>query len=270
MDTRLSIIHWKGLPTSNIESIRLLAHSFLFELDEFFKKKSNECYTRWMDDIVIGADDEVKATEIISATSDFLKSRGLALNLAKTHIYNSSKARCQFLIDINIWIDEFESKIEKKLTQPQIKTLENELKNEFKKHLKDTQPKYWDKISKRFITQFIRLKSKKLLSEVKKLYLNTPAIRPNLIYYLSDFGYSSKTRKIVSEILDELKIFDDITLFKICHLLTNWNIGTDAASLTYIKEIHKKLMFFTFSRKSPFDFYCILCFINNNIKFSFV
>jgi len=44
----------RGLPTSNLEAIRLLAHSFLFEVDAVLKENTEDCFTRWMDDIVIG------------------------------------------------------------------------------------------------------------------------------------------------------------------------------------------------------------------------
>jgi len=46
----------RGLPITNIEGVRLLAHSFLFEVDEVLKQKTNNCFTRWMDDIVVGVD----------------------------------------------------------------------------------------------------------------------------------------------------------------------------------------------------------------------
>ncbi|SCW88104.1 Reverse transcriptase (RNA-dependent DNA polymerase), partial [Paenibacillus tianmuensis] len=79
----------RGLPTTNIEGVRLLAHSFLFEIDEVLKQKTNNSFTRWMDDITIGVDSKKQAIETISEISDMLKSRGLALNLSKTNIYNA-------------------------------------------------------------------------------------------------------------------------------------------------------------------------------------
>jgi len=46
----------RELPTTNLEGVRLLAHSFLFELDTVLKNTSNDSFTRWMDDIIIGID----------------------------------------------------------------------------------------------------------------------------------------------------------------------------------------------------------------------
>ena len=67
----------RGLPTTNLEGVRLLAHSFVFEIDAVLKNKSMESFTRWMDDIIIGVNTRDEAVNVLSSTSDILKSRGL-------------------------------------------------------------------------------------------------------------------------------------------------------------------------------------------------
>src|SRR5690606_22863384 len=98
----------RGLPTTNIEGIRLLAHSFLFEVDEVIKQQTDNSFTRWMDDIVIGVDTKKEAIETISSVSDMLKTRGLALNLAKTDIYDEEQGFYHFQIEANRYIDSIE------------------------------------------------------------------------------------------------------------------------------------------------------------------
>lgn len=98
----------RGLPTTNIEGVRLLAHSFLFEIDAVIMKNTNNSFTRWMDDIIIGVDSKKVGIETISVISDMLKSRGLALNLSKTNIYNEKEAYHQFQIEANRYIDSVE------------------------------------------------------------------------------------------------------------------------------------------------------------------
>lgn len=136
----------KGLPTANIEAIRLLAHSFLFEIDEVLQRKTNDSFARWMDDITIGVDSRKEAIATISAVSDMLKSRGLALNLSKTAILDTKAAEHDFLITKNLELDDFanigpdsdpKKKIEKLLWQ------------RFKEHCADQTPKHWDKVAKR-------------------------------------------------------------------------------------------------------------------------
>jgi hypothetical protein len=246
----------RGLPTTNLEGIRLLAHSFLFELDNILKETSNDNFIRWMDDITIGVDTKVEAIEILSSSSDVLKSRGLALNLSKTNIYSSKDAEFHFLIDENAYLDNIDFD---KYLENGINKITNELNTRFNRHLKNNRnAKYFEKISKRYITAFSKLNSKKILNKVPKLFSENPGIRQNLLYYLSSLGYNERTSEIVLKVLDELKLYDDISLFNICKLITEWNIPTNENGINFIKKIDSIITIFSSKRKNPFDFYCLL------------
>lgn len=247
----------RGLPTSNLEAIRLLAHSFLFEIDEVLNKKTKNNFTRWMDDIVIGVDDRREGIEIINAVSDMLKSRGLALNLAKTAIYNNREARYHFQIDENKYLDSLEGL--KKSTN-NYNTLTTELRKNFNKHFKDQSPKYWDKIAKRYITAFGKAESTKLLTEIEGVYLNYPGLRPNLLIYLSKLGYTKRAAEKIEAILEELDVFDDISLYQICNLITLWEVPLKDHASEFITRIDVKLLAESFKRKNPADFYSVLWF----------
>jgi len=247
----------RGLPTSNLEAIRLLAHSFLFEVDEVLKQRTQDSFTRWMDDIVIGTDSRKEAIELISSISDMLKSRGLALNLSKTAIYDSEEAHYHFQIDENKYLDSLEGIKKGDANYNQVTT---ELKQNFKKHFKDLGPKYWDKIAKRYITAFGKLESTKLLTEISTVYLNYPGLRQNLLYYLSKIGYNKKTAMKVKEILSGIDVFDDISLYQICALVTSWEVPINDASKEFLKGIDSALVSASFKSKNPADFYTVLWF----------
>jgi hypothetical protein len=247
----------RGLPTSNLEAIRLLAHSFLFEIDEVLKQRTNNSFTRWMDDIVIGVDERKEAIEIISSVSDMLKSRGLALNLSKTAIYDSKEAYYHFQINENKYLDSLEQVTK---DDPDYNQITTELKKNFKKHLKDQSPKYWDKIAKRYITAFGKLESTKLLTEITKIYLNYPGLRPNLLIYLSKIGYKKQTAKKVEEILSAMDIFDDISLYQICVLITSWEVLINNDTKDFLSRIDNHLVEASFKNKNPADFYSVLWF----------
>ena len=217
----------KGLPTTNLEGIRLLAHSFLFEFDSILKGKTNNSFARWMDDVTIGVDSRVEAIETISAASDVLKSRGLALNIAKTHIYTHNEAKVHFQIDENKYLDSIDFQLEDKILRKQ--TIEVLYKN-LKIHLKNTSPKYWDKITKRYITSFTKFRSTKILKLLLNLYVEFPSLRPNLIVYLEKLNYSYTRSLVVLDICKQTGIYDDISLFQICELVTNWEIEKSAKS----------------------------------------
>ncbi len=247
----------RGLPTTNIEGIRLLAHAFLFEIDEVIKQKTEDHFTRWMDDLVIGANNRKEAVEIISCISDMLKSRGLALNLSKTNIYTADLGYYNFQIEANRYIDEIENT---KPTDENYKQICQELNRAFKKHLKDKKPKYWDKVAKRFITTYSKLKSKSLIHILPKIYVENPALRMNFIYYLLDIGYLKITAASVLRILNEIDVFDDLSLYQLCFLVTQWQIPINKQSTAFLKEFQRLLNKFAFERKLPSDYYSILWF----------
>jgi hypothetical protein len=236
-----------GLPTINIEAIRLLGHAFLFEVDEVLKKKTGENFTRWMDDITIGVDTKKDAVLILGGISDVLKSRGLALNLSKTNLYCPEEFSYHYLIDSNLYLDSFTN----------VDNLSNEQKKEFKKkfklHLKDRMPKNWDKITKRFLTLLSKFRID-ISCELKELYLNNPSVRASVARYFSSSGYSKAHAKNLIDILTTLDIRDDISLFYLCQVFTSWNIPIDNDASNFIKQFYNSI-----SRiDDPFQFYCLI------------
>jgi hypothetical protein len=250
----------KGLPVVNIESIRLLAHAFLFELDDVIMKKTNNSFARWMDDITIAADSKKKAVEIVSSISDILKSKGLALNLAKTDIYDAQKGKYNFLIDRNRFLDEIDKVIENKEGLKDKEVYESTTLNllaEFETHMNDKRPKYWEKVTKRFITAFGRLKYNDYsLFKIDDLYLDNPGVRPNLLIYFSVMGYSEDNATLVLQILKDIHTFDDISLFQITKLVSEWNIPNNNQTYPFIKEFIEVLDAKVFKQLHPLDFYC--------------
>ncbi len=247
-----------GLPTTNIEGIRLLAHLFLFELDSILKERTNDSFTRWMDDIVIGVDSRKEAVETLSLASDVLVSRGLALHLVKTAIYDSEKAEYHFQIEKNKYLDSIETFFKDKSRASD--TIENDVFQKFEEHLEDREPKYWEKVCKRFITAFGMLESSLLLPKITALYQEVPGIRPNLLIYLSRLGYNKETCDVVLRVASELSVFDDISLFQLCKLVTEWNIDTGKVSKAFLRKFEQVLFSVSMERREPFDFFCLLWF----------
>lgn len=74
-----------------------------------------------------------EAIETISSVSDMLKTRGLALNLAKTDIYDEEQGFYHFQIEANRYIDSIEKT---KKTDADYKKVCSELHKRFKSILK--------------------------------------------------------------------------------------------------------------------------------------
>lgn len=210
-----------------------------------------------MDDITIGVDDKKEAISIISDISDMLKSRGLALNISKTAIFNNSDAEYHFQIGINQFLDGLALvKPNTKLAKKQ----EKELVRLFKMHLKDRVPKYWEKVAKRFVTAFGRLQSKSILKILPSLYLEHAGLRPNLLFYLGNIGYSKECAASLVKVLEDLSVFDDISVFQISNLLTQWDISIDEQGLQYVSRFDALITEHWKNQKEPSGFYSLLWF----------
>lgn len=249
----------RGLPTVNIEPIRLLAHSFLFEVDQILKEKTNENFTRWMDDITCGVNDKRKGIELLSDVSDVLKSRGLALNLSKTQILSASEANFHFQIKQNLEIDDYESL---RAGTQEAKEAERELWLKYKTHFKNRSPKAWDKIAKRYITTFGKLGSDRLLVDLSERYIANPGLRTNYLIYLSMRGYSSKASKCVLDILSKIDPFDDLSLFQISDLVTKWKIPLNKRGNDFIGSVQSKLKEHSAKKKDAQSFFALLWFMS--------
>jgi hypothetical protein len=185
-----------------------------------------------------------------------LKSRGLALNLAKTVIYNKKEALYNFQFSENIFLDT----IIIPNTSRSSKLLANRLIKRFQRYKNYTDAKSWDKVTKRYITIFGKMKSDMFLNELVPLYIKYPSLRANLLTYLGSLGYGTKTKKKVLLILDKLDIFDDISLYQICNLVTEWAIPDNKLGNSFLKSFEEKIVSFSFKRSLPCDFYSLLWF----------
>lgn len=241
----------KGLPTINLEAPRLLAHALLFEVDEILDVKTKGSFVRWMDDINFGVNDVDTACDILGSVNDVLKSRGLALNLAKTTIYTVDEAERHFLVSENGYLDSFEI-IDKNHKDYKVK--EAELFSEFKKHLKNKHLQNWAKVTKRFLTVAGKIGSSKFITYAVKLFKKQPGIRAHVTYYLQNIGPIKKSRDAVLKLLNEISYYDDVTLFHISKLITTWEIKRDQQGIDFVTEVLKLLS----KPKMPFDLYCYL------------
>ena len=132
----------------------------------------------------------------------------------------------------------------------------NELHLRFKKHLKKTNLKNWEKVTKRYFTIAGRLKTKRLLKYCHCLFIEYPGLRPKILNYFFDLGFSSSTSQLILELIKEINRYDDVTLFKFTHLVTKINVPRNKSGQTFIREINKILSKFD----SDFDLYCYLWF----------
>jgi hypothetical protein len=95
----------RGLPQMNFDAPRLLAHSFLFELDRFITANNRGAYARYMDDIDVGVPSIGEAKRLIRDIDLVLQSRGVRLNSGKTLIMSSAEAEQHYFVGDNAALD---------------------------------------------------------------------------------------------------------------------------------------------------------------------
>ena len=245
----------RGLPTVQMEAVRLLAHLTLFEVDRFLLSNADDNFARWMDDITFGVPTIEIGKVYLSTISDILKVNGLSLNIAKTNILSAHEARKEFMFDENLKVSILESKISNGIIKAK---LEQEVTNLLHSVTSNKNMKHWDKVTKRVIGLFPKLKSNKFLPDLEYYYLNYPTLRTPIIAYLRKLGYNKKTSEIVLKITKGMELIDDVSLFQIVNLITDWQIKTGDKSSSFLIEIDEFLNKKFRLRESPFDFYCYL------------
>lgn len=245
---------YKGLPTINLEAIRFLAHIMLFELDEYLKKDANDNFVRWMDDINIGCTDKMEAKKFLGSMNDILKSRGLALNLAKTNIYSQDEVKYHFLVDENLFINEIEKKIKNnsltKNDRQQINIL-------FRKHLKNVSSQNWDKVTKRFFTIAGKIKAESFIKYAEEFFINRPNLRQHILYFLSNFNFKKKITDTISSLYHNVEFYDDLTFFILTKFLVDYKIPYNKKGQIFINDLKRR---YIYEQKNKFDFYCSLWF----------
>lgn len=222
----------RGLPTINIEAMRLLAHCFLFEVDEVLLDCTSGDFVRWMDDINFGVNSVSEGSKILGQLNDVLKSRGLALNLAKTKIYSSKEVQRHFLVRENRFLDSF-SKKTRKSTIDILK-----LRSEFRKHLSENGSfQNYDKVTKRYFSAFSEIRSDYLCSYVRKIFVTKPSLRQKIGRYLTSLGPKKKVKSIVIDLLRDISPYDDVTVFELIKVATELKISLRGTDRVFVNDL---------------------------------
>ena len=105
------------------------------------------------------------------------------------------------------------------------------------------------------------MKLRTLLPNLPSIYLAYPSLRVSLLMYLNVLGYDESTSLVITEILDKIDIFDDLSLYQICSLITDWEIPVNDKTKIFLTKVDSRLKNFSFSRPGEHSsFYCILWF----------
>ena len=247
----------KGLPTINIEAPRLLAHSLLFEVDDVLKERTGDNFVRWMDDINFGVKKAIDANVILGEINDVLKSRGLALNLAKTAIMSPKEAQYHFMFKENVRLTKVQKRADTLKSDKAKHNLAIKNNKEFKSHLNCCDARNKDKVTKRYLTILGKLKNPIAVKYAVDLFVQNPGMRSSVLTYISKIKFSKIIAKQILRIIDDIDHLDNVTFFQIVDMLTQWNVPYDHRGKWFVSEVIARLS----NYKDPFSWLCLVNFL---------
>jgi hypothetical protein len=213
-----------GLPQDAFDCSRVIAHAYLKSVDDEFESEgSADRYSRYMDDIVIGANSQQEALGQIRRIQLALERVGLYPNTAKTRVLPRDVFTAAYLKNENDYLGEVEERL--KQQQP---VSRSEFRARLRSHLSLTpQPaRSWTRVLRRYYTISRRLEDDFLLDLAPRHLVEAPDSARHIFDYLSAFRLTQKRFSEICTALEQLAgVHEDIELLVQEHAATVPNLG---------------------------------------------
>jgi len=207
-----------GLPQCDFDAPRMLAHTFLYEMDGLLRDYPGVEFARYMDDIDIGVNTKAEAKRVIRDLDLTLQSRHIRLNSGKTKILTAAEAEQHFCVDENLFLDKLEAKLDKIKSTGQSTDRTAAI-------LKWISLRWWkygvyakgngSKILKRIIN-YSRVYAVDLdMGLFADIFLSAPGMRETLLRYISKAIDPGKYIVLLDAALASDQIIDDVTAIRI-------------------------------------------------------
>lgn len=224
-----------GLPQMDLDAPRLLAHCFLFELDEHLVANEAD-FARFMDDINIGVESIPKAKRTLRDVDLILQTRQIRLNSGKTKILDKAEAEKHFRVVENGVYDILEEELSDNVKAGE--SLEDDgelLVMEISQGLDSDEYSAGngDKILKRMIGICNRHQFAIPGSDVIRIFRRWPSCREIVLRHLSVFPLNNARAATYRDLSADAYIVDDACRIQIGNALTS----TCAKSKQYEEEI---------------------------------
>lgn len=243
-----------GLPQINLDAPRLLAHCFLYELDEYLASDPNRDFVRFMDDIDIGVDTIVEAKQALMSVDLVLQTRQVRLNNSKTQILSRVEALNHFRVLENARLDRLQERIERRskagLPLDRDRCLvERRISRGLKAKAFDTGN--GEKILKRWITLAGRLGSHVSPRALERLIRLRPAVRENVLAYIRTRPLTEARAKMLASIASSGWLIDDAGMVDIANHLVETKVKYRRGCDQHLTQIISSL-----NLQEYYGFYC--------------
>lgn len=231
-----------GLPQVQFDAPRLLAHVYLFEIDAYLRKKTNNCFVRWVDDITLAVDSRPDAKTVLRDVDLLLQMRGVRINSGKTRILSAPQARAFFYQRENEYLDRVKSRVAiKKKAGTSLSPLTSSLSTSFDKFIKRDPSGHHDKVIKRYIGLFSELKSDAALNYCLSNFDSAPHLRDTVYRYITALGPSTKALRYLRSYILSKDALDDASLCQIAKVLTDWEVAPSSDIFNRISALTSEI-----------------------------
>lgn len=200
-----------GLPQENFDGSRVIAHTMLAPFDEeFLAEGQTDRYSRWVDDVVIGADTWPEALQCVRRAQTGLERLGLYPNSSKTKIFRRTEFEHSMYKPENDYIGEVDDQI-KATGSPADRPKWDKFVST---HLRDRHPRRaWERVTRRVYTLQRKLESPYLISHAFKHLRDYPGSSAQILEYLATFRLTQARFQEVADVIDDLAgVYDDVDI----------------------------------------------------------
>lgn len=222
-----------GLPQINLDAPRLLAHCFLYELDEFLGSDPNRDFVRFMDDIDVGVDSVPEAKNVLKSIDLVLQTKQVRLNSGKTLILTQTDALRHFRVLQNARLDLLQGRIKNRRTRRLGLTrdkwlIEQRIQRGLANRAFDDGN--GEKILKRWISLAASVGAYIRPADLHRLLLLRPAVRENVCAYISRQDLMPARADILAQAAASGHLVDDAAMVDLVNYLVETAVRTTAAN----------------------------------------
>lgn len=221
-----------GIPQIDLDAPRVLAHSFLFDLDRYANKSSGDNYTRYMDDINFGVKTEAQGKRALRDVDLILHTRQVRLNSGKTHILSAPQAKQYFRIDDHALLDGIQAQLRfNRAIGAPVDALRQRLESlvSRKYALGDFDGGHGEKILKRLLTLVRQAGGSVHRRTLLHILQRRPGCRPAVLAYLAARPLDAKSLAVLRTFLDDQEIVDDLPFIAVPSTMLSMRVASRSA-----------------------------------------
>lgn len=201
-----------GLPQDTVDASRILAHSFLRPVDDAFTQEGVDGrYSRYMDDIVIGANSEHDGYRLVNKLQLSLEALGLYPNRSKTRVVARTTLYRDFMKDENDYIGAQEELL-KQASPVDKQDIEEHVRSFFDIPVEDRAPT-WERVLRRYHTLCRSIRSESLLARAQAHITAYPGSAREILDYMSTYELAVPHIEAVTNSISQLEdLYQDVSL----------------------------------------------------------